>query len=123
MENNVIFIFFKNFITYRNILINSTLFIKIEGIKWNKNKNVLVGTYTKMSSSLSGKDVYDKKGNKIQDLYRKNDSNVHGEKLYDKNGNKLDGTYSQLNPDDDKNKKTHWNHLNNILKIIPTGVY
>ena len=33
MENNVIFIFFKNFITYRNILINSTLFIKIEGIK------------------------------------------------------------------------------------------
>ena len=42
-----------------------------------------------MSSSLSGKDVYDKKGNKIQDLYRKNDSNVHGEKLYDKNGNKF----------------------------------
>ena len=41
----------------------------------------------------------------MQALYRKNDSNVHGEKLYDINRNKLDSTYSQLNPDDDKDKK------------------
>ena len=52
-----------------------------------KNKQVLARTFTKMHSSLSGKDVYDKKGSKMQVLYKKNDPNVHGEELYDKNGN------------------------------------
>ena len=51
------------------------------------------GTFTKKHSSLSGKDVYDKKGNKMQVLYKKNVFNVHGEELYDKNGNKIDGTF------------------------------
>ena len=41
----------------------------------------------------------------MQALYRKIDPNVHGEELYDKNGNKLDGTYSKLNPDEEKEKK------------------
>ena len=42
-------------------------------MKWNKNEIVLAETYTKIPSSLSGEDVYDKKGNKIQALYWKND--------------------------------------------------
>ena len=46
-----------------------------------------MGTFTKIHSSLLGKDVYDKKGSKMKALYRKNDFNVHGEELYDKNGN------------------------------------
>ena len=45
-------------------------------------------------------------------------------KIYDKNGNKIDGTYSQLNQDEDKDKKPiefFW--IINSLKIIPVGVY
>ena len=59
-----------------------------------------MGTYTKKPLSL-----YDKKGNKMQALYKKNDPNAPGEELYDINGIKLDGTYSQLYPVDDKDKK------------------
>ena len=47
----------------------------------------MAGTFTKIPSSLPGKDVYNKKGSKMQALYRKNDPNAHGEELYDKKGN------------------------------------
>ena len=46
----------------------------------------------KIPTSLSGKDLCDKKGNKMQALYRKNYPNVTGEELYDKKGINIDGT-------------------------------
>ena len=58
----------------------------------------------------------------MQVLYRDYDLNASGEELYDKKWNKLDGTYSQLNPDEDKDKK-YCNLLTDLLKIIPIGIY